>query len=1011
MKTASAEPLASFRESRPMRQPPTVLEKHLVACAVFVAWAACASSFHAAGAEEPALRVRQSFNHDWRFERFGPLPDGSTRPEPGAAGWALVASASSEEHDKGNIAACAFDGDPETRWCAAGAGTKQWLMLDLAREWKLSGSEVDWEFPDKAYAYVVESSSDGQSWKQLAEGQSSSESKRLAFSATTRWLRVRPTQLPEAKWASIREIRLYDAEGQPLRNRRVESVPTLMSAAFDDSAWRKLDVPHDWGIEGPFRDDLANDTGKLPWKGIGWYRKHFTVPASDEGRRLFVDFDGAMANAQVWLNGEYVGTWPFGYNAFRLELTPFVKFGGENVLAVRLDTVHWGSRWYPGAGLYRDVWLVKTGPVHVGHWGAYVTTPVITDDRGEAKLVVTVDNQGAQDAQAAVQAEVFEVPTDGAAGMKSVASSEAEQPIAAKASGQFELNVTVPQPKRWHLDAPHLYLARITIRVGGQVVDTYDQAFGFRTIEFTARDGFLLNGRRVPLQGVCNHHDLGPLGAALNLRALERQLEILKEMGCNALRTSHNPPAPALLNLADRMGFVVMVEAFDCWRAGKTANDYSRLFDRWHAQDLQAMVRRERNHPSVILWSIGNEIHEQNGPQLAKPLRDIVHAEDPTRPVIAGCNHAEAGYNGFQHAVDVFGLNYNLGDYPKFLKHPGNEQVPVLSTESSSCISSRGEYFFPVQRGRASQVNFQISSYDVDAPPWACTPDEEFAALDRNPAFMGEFVWTGFDYIGEPTPYNADVTNLLNFSDPEQRAAMKQELDALGKMKVPSASSYFGIVDLCGFKKDRFYSYQARWRPELAMAHIFPHWNWPERVGQVTPVHVYTSGDEAELFLNGNSLGRKQKGQYVYRLRWDEVVYEPGELRVVAYRGGQRWAQDVVKTTGEPAQLLLQADRAELRADGRDLSFITVTVADRDGRLVPRTHNLVKFELTGPGEIVAVGNGDAASHEPFQAEQRRAFNGLCQVILRARPGASGPITLKAHSAGLSDAELRLPSRR
>jgi beta-galactosidase len=847
----------------------------------------------AALAAESSLRTRESFNQDWRFERFGRMADGSTRPEPGGGGWSIT---------------------------------------------------------------------------------------------------------------------------------------------VDDATWRMLNVPHDWAIEGPFRDELPNDTGKLPWKGIGWYRKHFTVPAADQGKRIFVDFDGAMANARVWLNGEYVGTWPYGYNAFRLELTPFVKFGAENVLAVQLDTMRWGSRWYPGAGLYRNVWLVKTAPVHVGHWGVYVTTPSVTDERGQVKLVVTVDNQSAQQTDAIVYAGIYEIAPDGALGKKVATSGGVETKLAAKASGKVELAVTVERPKRWDLATPNRYLARTTVWVGGQltadydspedfvqavqrkdpprikggqVVDTYDQPFGFRTIEFTARDGFKLNSRRVALQGTCNHHDLGPLGAALNTRALERQLEILKEMGCNALRTSHNPPAPELLDLADRMGLVVMVEAFDCWRRGKTANDYGRLFDAWHEKDLQAMVRRERNHPSVILWSIGNEITEQNGPQLARQLRDIVHAEDPTRPVIAGCNNARAGYNGFQQAVDVFGLNYNLGDYARFLSFPANANKPVLSTESSSCISSRGEYFFPVRRGNNARVNFQVSSYDVDAPGWACTPDEEFAALDRNPAFMGEFVWTGFDYLGEPTPYNADVSNLLNFSDPEKRAAMRKELEELGRLKVPSASSYFGIVDLCGFKKDRFYAYQARWRPELPMAHIFPHWNWPERVGQVTPVHVYTSGNEAELFLDGKSLGRKTKGQFQYRLRWDDVVYEPGELKVVAYRNGKEWAQDVMKTTGPAAKLLVQADRPQIRADGQGLAFITVTVADQDGLMVPRSHNLVKFDLTGPGEIVAVGNGDAASHEPFQARQRSAYNGLCQVIIRAKPGQPGQITLRAQSEGLQAGSLVL----
>ena len=458
------------------------------------------------------------------------------------------------------------------------------------------------------------------------------------------------------------------------------------------------------------------------------------------------------------------------------------------------------------------------------------------------------------------------------------------------------------------------------------------------------------------------------------------------------------------------MGFLVMVESFDCWRRGKTAGDYSRLFDAWHARDLQAMVRRERNHPSVIMWSIGNEIYEQNGPGLAKELRDIVHAEDPTRPVTAGCNNPSAGMNGFQTAVNVFGLNYHPRDYKRLLDYPGNEQKPMHTSESSSCVSSRGEYFFPVKRGKASEVDYQVSSYDVDAPPWAQPPDEVFDALDRNPAFFGEFVWTGFDYLGEPTPYNNDVTNLLNFSDPEKRAAMKAQLDALGKLKVPSASSYFGIVDLCGFKKDRFYIYQARWRPDLPMAHILPHWNWPERVGQVTPVHLYTSGDEAELFLNGKSLGRKKRGLYEYRLRWDDVVYEPGELTAVAYRQGKEWAKDRVKTTGPAAQLLLNVDRPNIRADGLDLAFVTVAVADAAGDTVPRSGNLVEFEIDGPGEIVAVANGDAASHEPFQARKRSAFNGLCQVILKGRSGQSGPITLRARSSGLKSAGTTVTSR-
>jgi beta-galactosidase len=956
----------------------------------------CCLSTAALAADAPP-RSRESFNAGWKFARFGPMPDGSKMDEPGAERWSVRATASSEESAKGHSAEDVFDGDVQTRWCASRGAVGEWVQLDLGEERKIGRVALDWEFPELTYGSVIDTSHDGRGWSEFSPG-------------SARFVRVRVTQLPQGKWASIREIRLEGADGQPITNRRVPGGETPSAATFDDSTWRTLDVPHDWGIEGPFRDDLPGDTGKLPWKGIGWYRKHFQVPESDRGKHLFVDFDGAMAGAQVWLNGQYVGTWPYGYQPFRLELTPAVKFGTENVIAVRLDTAHWGSRWYPGAGLYRNVWLVKTGPVHVAHWGVYVTTESLTDERGIARVSVTVQNQSPSSAAYTVQSDIVEFGDDAAGASPVGAAAPVEYTVGAGASGNVAFSVEVPHPKRWDLASPNLYAARTTLRQGGRLIDVYDQPFGFRSIEFTPRDGFKLNGRGVFLKGTCNHHDLGPLGAALNVRALERQLEILKEMGCNALRTSHNPPAPELLDLADRMGMVVMVEAFDCWRQGKTGGDYSRLFDAWHAKDLQAMVRRERNHPSVIMWSIGNEIAEQNGPGLAKPLRDIVHAEDPTRHVTAGCNNPSAGTNGFQTAVDLFGLNYHPWIYGRILDHPGNEKKPVYTSESSSCVSSRGEYFFPVKRGKDSQANFQVSSYDVDAPPWAQPPDEVFSALDHHPPFFGEFVWTGFDYLGEPTPYNSDTTNLLNFSDPEKRATMKKQLEELGRLKVPSASSYFGIVDLCGFKKDRFYIYQARWRPELPMAHILPHWNWPERVGQVTPVHVYTSGDEAELFQDGKSLGRKKKGPYDYRLRWDDVVYRPGTLQVVAYRGGAEWAKDAVKTTGKPAQLVLSADHPTIRGDGHDLAFITVNVADQDGLTVPRSDNLIEFEIAGAGRIVAVGNGDATSHEPFQAKQRRAYNGLCQVIVAGREGQSRSMVIKARSAGLSAASVTVSTR-
>jgi beta-galactosidase len=761
----------------------------------------------------------------------------------------------------------------------------------------------------------------------------------------------------------------------------------LEKPGADDSAWRPLDLPHDWGIEGPFRPELENRSGKLPWAGIGWYRKRFQSPETDRGKRVFIDFDGAMSNAKVWLNGEYVGEWPYGYSSFRLELTGKLNTGGENVLAVRLDNKEKSSRWYPGGGIYRNVRLVKTAPVHVAHWGVSVSTPEVS--KGRATLEIKTRVEGATEATEVLH----EIVGTGL-----------------EASGT-NCSIAIGSPRLWDLESPNLYTLRTTVRQGGGVVDTVETPFGVRSIEFTADRGFLLNGQAVRMNGVCQHHDLGPLGAAINTRALERQIEILQEMGCNAIRTSHNPPAPELLGLCDRMGMLVVVEAFDCWKRGKLPNDYSLHFPEWHERDLRAMVRRDRNHPSVVAWSTGNEIREQNseaGRLLSRELAGIVRSEDATRPVTAGCNSAKAGFNGFQETVDLFGFNYKPHLYGKFrAENPGQ---PLYGSETASCISSRGEYFFPVSDDKSKGAGgfFQVSSYDLSAPRWANRPDIEFAAQDKCPWVSGEFVWTGFDYIGEPTPFNRDKTNLLNFSDPQERRRMAEELERLGG-NIPPRSSYFGIVDLCGFKKDRFFIYQAHWRPELPMAHILPHWNWPARIGKVVPVHVYTSGDEAELFLDGRSLGRKKKGPFEYRLRWDDVVYHPGALRVVAYKDGKRWAEDQMETTGKADRIELSADRQTLAADGADLSFVTVRVADPEGLLAPRSDNRIEFAIEGPGEIVAVGNGDPASHESFQGREHKVFNGLCLVVVRTEKGEPGAIRLSAASEGLRGAEIRIVS--
>jgi beta-galactosidase len=781
---------------------------------------------------------------------------------------------------------------------------------------------------------------------------------------------------------------------------------------FDESPWRLLNLPHDWGIEGPFKQEYPGDTGKLPWWGVGWYRKYVTIPSSDDGKKIYLDVDGAMSYATVWMNGQLVGGWPYGYASWRVDLTPFVRYGADNVIAIRLDNPKASSRWYPGGGIYRNVWLVKTAPVHVAHWGTFVTTPEVSKKSATVKVEVKVENTSATDAEVNVSNALYELAADGTKSKSPVAIVAANRvKVAARKVTTLLPEIKFSKPKLWSIEQPNRYVAVTTIEQAGKVVDNYETPFGIRKIEFTADRGFFLNGKRVPIRGVCNHHDLGALGAAINGRALERQLEILKAMGCNAIRTSHNPPAPELLDLCDRMGFLVIDEAFDCWKKGKNPNDYSALFDDWHEADLRALVRRDRNHPCVILWSIGNEVPDQrtaDGPRLANELRAIVRSEDDTRLVTAACDKIESGFNDFRKGVDVFGYNYKPFLYEKF--RATNSAQPLSASETASTISSRGEYFFPVSTNKDDgKQDFQMSSYDLFAPYWATTPDTEFAAQEKNPGVGGEFVWTGFDYLGEPTPYNADETILSNFSDPAAAARAKQELAELGKIRVPSRSSYFGIIDLAGFPKDRYYLYQAHWRPDFPMAHILPHWNWPGREGQITPVHVYTSGDAAELFLNGKSLGKKTKGALEYRLRWDDVVYQPGELKVVAYKHGKRWATDTVKTTGPASKLMLEPDRNQITADGQDLAFVTVNITDAEGLTVPRSKNMIRFSIAGPGEIIAVDNGDATCHEPFQATNRSAFNGKALAIVRTKPWVSGVIVVRAEADGLAPAEVKIKS--
>jgi beta-galactosidase len=785
----------------------------------------------------------------------------------------------------------------------------------------------------------------------------------------------------------------------------------LVQAEFDDSSWRAVDLPHDWAIEGPFSAEGGGGMGRLPSAGVGWYRRKIDIPAADAGKRIFLDVDGAMSYAAVWVNGQLAGGWPYGYASWRLDLTPYLKPGGANQLAIRLDNPPDSSRWYPGAGLYRNVWLVKTQPVHVAQWGTYLTTPEVSPPVATIRFEVTVDNDSEAVANVTVSTLIFPVEADGRRPSKPVAGfSPINATVAAGKSVTLSTSTQLGAPRLWGpppKQQPNLYVAVTALSQNGKLVDQYETRFGIRALAVTA-NGLFVNGQRVQFQGVNNHHDLGALGAAFNARAAERQLETLRDMGCNAIRTSHNPPAPEFLELTDRMGFLVMDEAFDAWVRQKTPCDYHLIFPDWHEQDLRALIRRDRNCPSVVLWSVGNEVGEQNtgeaGAELEKRLRDIARQEDAARLAAASMNSAKPD-SPFAAAADVIYLNYQgegIRDSEAFEGYTGNRTPPqfaafhekfpgkmILSSESAAALSSRGVYLFPVAEDMSSPVRDgaggdsktrQVSAYELYAADFGSSADKVFRSTARNPGVAGDFVWTGWDYLGEPTPYGA------------------------------SRSSYFGIVDLAGFKKDRFYAYQANWRPDFPMAHILPHWTWPERAGQATPVHVFTSGDEAELFLNGKTLGRKKKGEFEYRLRWDEVVYEAGELRVVAYKGGKEWARDSVKTAGAPAALALSADRAEIRGDGADLSFITARVVDRAGVTAPRASDRIKFTVDGPAEIVATDNGDPTNMEPFPSPERSAFNGLALAIVRGKRGQRGRITVTAESGALKGASVLLQSK-
>ncbi|KAI1373366.1 glycoside hydrolase family 2 protein [Hypoxylon crocopeplum] len=806
------------------------------------------------------------------------------------------------------------------------------------------------------------------------------------------------------------------------RHQPPSSAPAIdapfVQGTFNDSAWEAIDLPHDWAVKGPFYTGdnvpVGGGMGRLPIQGVAWYRRKITLSPEDEAKSIYLDVDGAMSYPMVWLNGNLVGGWPYGYSSFRLDLTPYLKPGEGNQLAIRLDNPVDSSRWYPGGSIYRNVWLTKVDKTHVAQWGTYITTRDVSSQSAIVDIIVQVDNKATSDRHVEVATDVYMF--DSASGQ--IGSKVAElvrMSIAVPANRTQSVNgsVTIENPQLWGplpTGRPHIYVASTRLSVDNQTIDTYETRFGIRSIAYDGRKGLLVNGEHVRIQGVNQHHDLGALGAAFKLRAAERQLETLRDLGCNAIRMSHNPPVPELLDLADEMGFLVLDEVFDCWENQKTANDYHLIFADWHEPILRSFIRRDRNHPSVIIWSVGNEVGEQQnaaGAKIAKELHDIVREEDPTRPSTASMNAAKPDMP-FPQALDIVSLNYQgegIRDSGPYTGLPGTTTPPlypafhakfpekmILSSETAAALSTRGTYMFPVTNEYSAPVSsnadgggdsrlLQVSAYELYTADFGASPDKVFATQDNNSFVAGEFVWTGWDYLGEPTPYYS------------------------------ARSSYFGIIDLAGFKKDRYFLYEARWRPDLKTAHILPHWSWPERVGQVTPVHVFSAADEAELFLNDKSQGRIEKGASNYRFRWDEIVYEPGELSVVTYKNGEPWANNIIRTTGQATQIRLTADRSTLKADSSDLSFITAEVLDSNGDVVPRADNTITFSVSGPGEITATDNGNPADMTSFPSKERKAFNGLALAIVRAETGTPGQIIVTATAANLTTAKITLTTQQ
>ena len=795
-----------------------------------------------------------------------------------------------------------------------------------------------------------------------------------------------------------------------------EDSAEFVAEDYDDKAWQEVTVPHDWAIYGPFsihndRQNVAitqdgqkeamehaGRTGGLPFVGVGWYRLDFEAPAFEEGKCATLIFDGAMSHARVYVNGMEVGHWPYGYNSFHFDITPYIKAGEVNTLAVRLENENESSRWYPGAGIYRNVHLVVTEDAYVPVWGTQLTTPIVTKELAKVELRTKLTTPEGADRS------IYRIVTDiiDPAG-EVVATNEAT--LSRYDNTLFEQEFDIAVPELWSVDNPALYYAKSKIYAGAELKDEYSTRFGIRTLEIIPDEGMFINGEPAKFKGVCNHHDLGPLGAAVNDAAIRRQIRIMKEMGCNAIRTSHNMPAPELVEACDEMGMMLMLETFDEWRTPKLANGYHKHFDEWAERDLVNLIHQYRNNPSVVMWCIGNEVPDQGdkmwGPKLSRFLQDICHREDPTRHVTQGMDQPHnVVYNNMAAMMDVAGFNYRPWHYGN--SYQALPQQIILGTETASTVSSRGVYKFPVERrSMATYDDHQSSSYDVEHCSWSNLPEDDWMWHEDYDCCIGEFVWTGFDYLGEPTPY---YTNW------------------------PSHSSLFGIVDLAGLPKDRYYLYRSHWNKAEETLHILPHWTWPGREGETTPIFVYTNYPSAELFINGVSQGvrtkdtsvtlenswdeeseRSLKRQSRYRLMWMDTKYEPGTVKVVAYNeAGEAVAEREVKTAGKPHHIELKVDRATIEANGKDLAFVTVSVVDKDGNLCPAADNLIEFSVAGEGHYRAGANGNSVSLELFHEPRMKVFSGMMTAIIESND-TPGTITLTARSKGLKSAKIVIKS--